>query len=164
MRCNKAEKWFLKSFDGLLNEARTAELKEHLRTCPACSRMESEYRAMFGLLRSETKDEPLPYFQERLRPKLVRERKSFALLLWEHWCLKAIPVFLGVVLAFGVGLIFFAPPDQSQMTQSELLLLKDQAPMSDVQSIFEARQGEDQHMQLIFASADEREPVRRPIP
>jgi hypothetical protein len=36
--------------------------------------------------------------------------------------------------------------------------------MSDVQSIFEARQGEDQHMQLIFASADEREPVRRPIP
>jgi len=119
---------------------------------------------MFGLLRSETKDEPLPYFQERLRPKLVRERKSFALLLWEHWCLKAIPVFLGVALAFGVGLIFFAPPDQSQMTQSELLLLKDQAPMSDVQSIFEARQGEDQHMQLIFASADEREPVRRPIP
>lgn len=164
MRCNKAEKRFLKSFDGLLDEARTAELKEHLRVCPACSRMEMEYGAMLGLLWSETKDEPLPYFQERLRPKLVRERKSFALLLWEHWCLKAIPVFLGVVLAFGVALVFFAPPDEIQMTQSELLLMKDQAPMSDVQSIFEERQGEDQHMQLIFAAADEREPVRRPIP
>jgi hypothetical protein len=108
-------------------------------------------------------DEPLPYFLERLRSKFVRERKSFALLLWEHWCLKAIPVFLGVVLAFGVGLVFFTPPDQSSMTQSELLLMKDEAPMSDVQSIFEEQQGEDQHMQLIFAAA-EREPQRRPIP
>jgi hypothetical protein len=36
--------------------------------------------------------------------------------------------------------------------------------MSDVQSIFEERQGEDRNMQFIFAAADEREPVRRPIP
>jgi predicted anti-sigma-YlaC factor YlaD len=164
MRCHKAEKWFLRSFDGLLDEVRTAELEEHLRACPACSRMEKEYRTMLGILRSETKDEPLPYFWERLRSKFVRERKSFALLLWEHWCLKAIPVFLGVVLAFGAGLVFFAPPDQTPMTQSELLLMRDQAPMSDVQSIFEERQGEDRNMQFIFAAADEREPVRRPIP
>ena len=157
MRCNKAEKWFLRSFDGLLDEARTEELKEHLRTCPACFQMEKEYRTMLGLLRRETKDEPLPYFWERLRSKFVQERKSFALLLWEHWCLKAIPVFLGVVLAFGVALVFFAPPEESQMTQSELLLMEDEAPMSDVQSIFKEQQGEDQHMQLIFAAA-EREP------
>lgn len=164
MRCDKAEKWFLKSFDGLLDEARTAELGKHLRACPACSRMEKEYRVMLGLLRSEAKDEPLPYFRERLQAKFVRERKSFALLLWERWCLKAIPVFLGVVLALGAALVFFAPPDETPMTQSELLLMKDQAPMSDVQSLFEVRQGEDRHMQLIFAAADEREPARRPIP
>jgi anti-sigma factor RsiW len=164
MRCHKAEKWFLRSFDGLLDEVRTAELEEHLRACPACSRMEKEYRTMFGLLRNETKDEPLPYFWERLRPKFVREKKSFALLLWERWCLKAIPVFLGVVLALGAGLVFFVPPDQTPMTQSELLLLRDQTPMSDVQSIFEERQGEDRNMQFIFVAADEREPVRRPIP
>ena len=154
MRCNKAEKWFLKSFDGLLDEARTAELREHFRICPHCSRMESEYRAMFGLLRRETKEEPLPYFWDRLQSKFVRERKSFALLLWEHWCLKAIPVFLGVVLAFGVGLLFFTPSGEIQMTQSELLLMENEAPMSDVQSIFEPQQGEDQHMQLIFAAAE----------
>ena len=109
---------------------------------------------MFGLLRRETKEEPLPYFWERLQSKFARERKSLALLLWEHWCLKAIPVFLGVVLAFGAGLLFFAPSGEIQMTPSELLLMENEAPMSDVQSIFEPQQGEDQHMQLIFAAAE----------
>jgi len=164
MRCHKAEKWLLRSFDGLLDEVRTAELEAHLRSCPACSRMEKEYRTLLGILRSETKGEPLPYFWERLRSKFASERKSFALLLWERWCLKAIPIFLGVVLAFGVGLVFFAPPDQAQMTQSELLLMRNQAPASEVQSLFEKRQGEDRNIQLIFAASDEREPARRPMP
>lgn len=164
MRCHKAEKWFLRSCDGRLDDVRTAALEEHLRACLSCSRMAKEYRTMLSILRSDTKDEPLPYFWQRLQSKLVQDRKSFALLLWEHWCLKAIPVFLGIVLACGVALIFFAPPGQTQMTQSELLLMRDKAPIEDVQSIFEEKPGEDRNIRFIFAASDEREPARRPIP
>ncbi len=163
MRCHKAEKWFLRSStaswmrSGWLSSRSTFGLAR-----PAPGWRKSTRPCSTSSKRDEGRAPPLflgaAEVQVRPGEKIVRPRPLEALVL------KAIPVFLGVVLAFGAGLVFFAPPDQTPMTQSELLLMRDQAPMSDVQSIFEERQGEDRNMQLIFAAADEREPVRRPIP
>jgi anti-sigma factor RsiW len=152
MNCRKSEKRVLLSLDGRLDAASEAEMREHIRNCPACTRMENEYRKMFGLLRNERKDELLPDFWERLRPGLARERKSFVLLLWERWCVRAVPVFLGATLAFGIGLIFFAPRSQAPMTQSELLLLRNQNGLSENQSIFDEAKGDGRHIELIFAA------------
>jgi anti-sigma factor RsiW len=163
MICRKAEKWLLLSIDGRLDDLRATKLASHLRDCPACARLEKEYQAMLGLLRDRKAVDPLPLFWERLQPKMARDRKPFVLLLWERWCVRAVPVFLGVTIAFGIGLLFLAPRAQVQMTQSELLLLRNQNTMSDVQSVFDEAKGEGRHIELIFA-ADKQVPAGRKRP
>ena len=164
MRCNKAEKWLLWSYDGRLDAKRRREMDEHLRSCPCCARMDKEYRVMRGLLANEGPAEPLPYFLERLKSRFAAEKKSFVLLLWERWCLRAVPVFLGAVLAFGLAVFFLVPPSQDQMAQSGLLFLNGQNPLSETQSILEEGMGEARQMRLIFAAADEADYLGREMP
>lgn len=160
MRCRKAEKWFLRSVDGRLDAARGRELEAHLASCPACARAAAEYREMFGLLRNRASEEPLPRFWERLRPGLAEEKKSFPLMIWERWCLRAIPAFLGLAVALGAGLVLFAPPVRTQLTQSELLF-RDQNPVTEAGTLFAEGRGESRPMELLFAATDERELPRR---
>ncbi len=156
MRCRKAEKWLLRSVDGRLDAARGRELEAHLASCPACARAAAEYREMFGLLRRRTSEGPLPRFWERLEPGLAEEKKAFPLVIWERWCVRAIPAFLGLAAVIGAGLLILAPPVQAPLTQAELLF-RDQDPVTEVGSIFEKGRGESRQMELLFAASDERE-------
>jgi hypothetical protein len=115
---------------------------------------------MFGLLQNRASEEPLPRFWERLQPGLAEERSSFALVIWERWCLRAIPAFLGLAIVLGASLVLFAPPAETQLTQAELLF-RDQNPVSEAGTLFAKGRGESRHMELLFAATDERELPRR---
>lgn len=163
MRCRKAEKWLLRSVDGRLDASRGSDLEAHLAACPACAREAAEYREMSGLLRARTTEEPLPRFWERLQPGLAEEKKSFSLVILERWCLRAIPAFLGLAVAVGIGLVLLAPPVQAPaLTQAELLF-RDQNPVTEAGTLFAGGRGESRQMELLFAAADEHE-IRRRMP
>jgi anti-sigma factor RsiW len=160
MRCRKAETWLLRSVDGRLDDARRADLEAHLASCPACARAAAEYREMFGLLRDRPVEGPLPRFWERLRPGLAEEKKSLSLVLWERWCLRAIPAFLVLAIVFGAGLVLLVPPVQTPLTQTELLL-RDQNPVTEAGALFAGGRGEARQMELLFAASDDIELPRR---
>jgi anti-sigma factor RsiW len=162
MRCRKAEKWLVRSVDGRLDDACRGELDAHLASCPACAGAAAEYREMFGLLRNRASEEPLPRFWERLRPALADENKSLPLILWERWCLRAIPAFLGLAVIVGAGLVLLAPSAPTRMTQTELLF-RNQNPVSEAGTLFAAGRGEARHMELLFAATDNGE-LRRRMP
>lgn len=162
MNCRKAEELLLKSIDGRLDEGARENLERHLEACPACRKAEKEYRAMFSLLREGRDAAPLPRFWERLEPRLREETEIVPLLFWERWSLRAIPVFLALVLLLG-GFHFFAP-EAVEPSQSATLLLENRDSLSVTQALFEADKPETRSMMLLFASLDEKSPARRPAP
>lgn len=162
MNCRKAEKWLLRSVDGRLDGRAAALLAGHLESCPSCRKAEREYRRMFDLLRDGRGAAPLPRFWERLEPRLREETELVPLLFWERWSLRAIPVFLALVALVG-GFLFFAPGD-AELSQSATLLLENRDPLSETRALFETDQAETRTMMLMFASLDEKSPLRRPTP
>jgi anti-sigma factor RsiW len=162
MNCRKAEELLLKSIDGRLDEGARDLFERHLEACPACRKAEKEYRAMFSLLREGRDAAPLPRFWERLEPRLREETEMVPLLFWERWSLRAIPVFLALVLLLG-GFHFFAP-EAAEVSQSATLLLENRDSLSVTQALFEADKPETRSMMLLFASLDEKSPARRPAP
>ncbi len=162
MNCRKAEKLLLRSIDGRLEGRGRDLLAKHLEACPACRKAEKEYRAMFGLLKDGRAAEPLPGFWDRLEPRLREETELVPLLFWERWSLRAIPVFLALVVLIGGVLIL--TPQASEMTRSEALLLENADPISETSQIFASDKSETRTMMLMFASLDEKTPLRRPTP
>jgi len=162
MNCRKAEKLLLRSIDGRLDGRDAAFLAKHLEACPACRKAEAEYRSMFGLLKAGRDAAPLPRFWERLAPRLREETELVPLLFWERWSLRAIPVFLALVMLIG-GFHFFAPQAR-EMSQSATLLIESRDLFSETQALFEADKPETRTMMLLFASMDEKSPARRPTP
>ncbi len=162
MNCRKAEKLLLKSIDGRLDERASGLLAKHLEACPACRKAEAQYRSMFGLLKADRSAAPLPRFWERLGPRLREETELVPLLFWERWSLRAIPVFLALVILIG-GFHFFAPQAR-ELSQSTTLLIENRDSLSETQALFEADKPETRTMMLLFASLDEKSPVRRPTP
>jgi anti-sigma factor RsiW len=159
MNCKTAEKWILRSLDGRLDERSRALLAAHLKGCPACRKAEAEYRSMLSLLREGKEQAPLPRFWERLEPRLREEERLVPLVVWERWCLRAIPVF--VALAMLAAGLFITAPQKAAMTQSEVLLLEDVNPLTETRSIVEEQRPEKRNMMLIFASLDEKPAARR---
>jgi anti-sigma factor RsiW len=162
MDCRKVERLILKSFDGRLSGREEEALAGHLRACPACRRTEREYRAMLGLLREGREAAPLAGFWDRLQPRLREETELVPLLFWERWALRAIPVFLTLVVLLG-GFLVFAP-QAGELDQSAALLLENRDPLSVSQAYFEADRPETRTMMLLFASLDDKSPARRPTP
>ncbi|OGD19287.1 MAG: hypothetical protein A2Y70_01310 [Candidatus Aminicenantes bacterium RBG_13_64_14] len=117
---------------------------------------------MLALLRNGRGDEPLPRFWERLEPRLREETEIVPFLFWERWSLRAIPVFLALVVLIGGVLIL--TPQASEMTRSEALLLENADPISETSQIFASDKSETRTMMLMFASLDDKTPVRRPTP
>jgi anti-sigma factor RsiW len=152
----------LKSVDGRLDERSGGLLARHLEACPDCRRAEKEYRAMFSLLRDNLDVAPRPHFWQRLEPRLREETELVPLLFWERWSLRAIPVFLALVVLLG-GILFFAP-QSVDLGQSATLLLENRDSLSETQVFFETDKPETRSMMLLFASVDERAPARRPRP
>ena len=162
MNCRKAEKWLLRSLDGRLDGGGQDLLGKHLEACPACRKADKEYQAMFALLRDGRHAAPLPRFWERLEPKLREEKELVPLLFWERWSLRAIPVFLALVIF--VGGVLFLTPQAGEMTRSEALLLENADPLTETSRIFSADKADTRNMELIFASLEEKTPMRRPMP
>lgn len=162
MNCRKADKLLQKSFDGRLAGREPDLLKNHLQACPACRQAEKEYRAMFGLLRDGRDTVPLPGFWARLEPRLREETELVPLLFWERWSLRAIPVFLTLVVLLG-GFLVFAPKVR-ETSQSAALLLENRDPLSETQALFDTDKAETRTMMLLFASLDDKSPARRPAP
>ena len=162
MNCRKADKLLQMSFDGRLSGREPDLLKNHLRVCPACRQAEKEYRAMFGLLRDGRDAAPLPRFWERLEPRLREETELVPLLFWERWSLRAIPLFLLLVVLLG-GILVFAP-HAGETSQSAALLLENRDPLSETQALFDTDKAETRTMMLLFASLDDKSPARRPAP
>lgn len=162
MNCNKAEKWLLRSIDGRLGGRAETLLGKHLEACPACRTADKEYRSMLALLRDDRDAAPLPRFWERLEPRLREEREIAPFLLWERWNLRAIAVFVALVCVAGAAIFF--TPQPSELTQSEALLLENVDPLTETSQIFSADKAETRNMMLIFASLEERTPMRRPTP
>ncbi|HOW86010.1 MAG TPA: zf-HC2 domain-containing protein [Candidatus Aminicenantes bacterium] len=162
MSCRKAEKLIQRSLDGRLDRRGRDRLASHLAVCPACRKVEAEYRSMLRLLKDGPAAEPLPRFWERLEPRLREETELVPLLFWERWSLKAIPVFLALVILLG-GFLFFAPRTR-ELSQSAVLLMENRDPLSETQALFETDRPETRTMMLLFASREETSPARRPMP
>lgn len=162
MKCKKAEKWVLRSLDGRLDGRSEGLLREHLQACPSCRKVEAEYRSMLALLRDGVDAAPLPRFWERLQPRLREEKELVPLLFWERWSLRAIPVFLSLVALIG-GFLFFTP-QRSELTPSEALLLGNALPVTETSRILGEEKAETRNMMLIFASLEEKTPMKRPMP
>lgn len=161
MRCKRAERWISRWVDNRLDPARTAALEKHLASCAGCRRNAQEVRNLVALLRQDEQFEPAPGFLARLQPRLSEERALVPLLVWERWCLRAVPVFLGLVL-FVVGLVAMGTSEPVTLTQSETLLLENRNPLTETQRIFDAAKPEDRNMMLIFASLEA--PAARRLP
>lgn len=162
MNCRKAEKLLLRSIDGRLPGRDRDLLGRHLEACPACRKIEREYRSMFGLLRDGRNAAPLPRFWERLEPRLREETELVPLLFWERWNLRAIPLFLALVVLIGGFLLF--TPRARELNQSATLLLENRDPLSETQALFDTDKAETRTMMLMFASLDDKSPLRRPTP
>lgn len=162
MNCRKAEELLLRSIDGRLDGREGDLLAKHLEDCPACRKAEAQYRSMFGLLREGRDVAPLPRFWERLEPRLREETELVPLLFWERWSLRAIPLFLALVILAG-GFLFFTPQAR-ETSQSAALLLEDRDPLSETQALFDTDKAETRTMMLMFASLDDKTPLRRPTP
>jgi hypothetical protein len=116
---------------------------------------------MFGLLREGRDAAPLPRFWERLEPRLREETELVPLLFWERWNLRAVPLFLALVAILG-GFLLFTPATH-EPSQSATLLLENRDPLSETTALFDAKP-ETRTMMLMFASLDEKSPLRRPTP
>ncbi|HPW17257.1 MAG TPA: zf-HC2 domain-containing protein [Candidatus Aminicenantes bacterium] len=162
MNCRKAEKQLLRSFDGRLDRPAADLLEEHLRACPACRRAASEYRSMLALLRDGRDAQPLPRFWERLEPRLREESEIAPFLFWERWSLRSIPVFLTLVVLIG-GFLFLAPRT-SELSPSAALLFENRDPLQETHALLEADKPGAETMKLMFASLDDKTPLRRPTP
>jgi anti-sigma factor RsiW len=162
MNCRRAEKWLLQSLDGRLGEREAGLLAEHLQACPACRKAEAQYRSLLALLRNGHGEKPLPRFWERLEPRLREETEIVPLLFWERWSLRAIPVFLALVVL--IGGVLYITPQASELTRSEALLLENADPIAETSQIFAADKSETRTMRLMFASLDEKAASRRPTP
>jgi anti-sigma factor RsiW len=163
MNCRKAETLLLRSVDGRLDERASGLLAKHLEDCPGCRKVEREYRTMFGLLKDGRDAAPLPRFWERLEPRLREETELVPLLFWERWNLRAVPVFLALVAILG-GFLLFTPATAREPSQSATLLLENRDPLSETTALFNAERPETRTMMLMFASLDEKSPLRRPTP
>jgi predicted anti-sigma-YlaC factor YlaD len=159
MKCKTVETWVLRSLDGRLDERSQGLLAEHLKDCPSCRKLNAHYRSMLRLLREGHEPAPLPGFWARLEPRLREERKVVPLILWERWCLRAIPVFL--VLAVLTATMLVVTPQAREMSQSEALLLENANPISETRALFEEQRPEARNMMLIFASLETKPVVRR---
>lgn len=161
MRCKDAERRLGRFLDDRLEPALRTAVAEHLAACPGCGRLADDERALRSLLRQAPGAEPDPGFWDRLQPRLRAEKKLVPLILWERWCLRAVPVFMALVLLI-VGLVALGPRSEDALTQTEALLLQNKNPFSDTQRMFDARRTEDRNMMLIFATLDDRGDGRRP--
>lgn len=161
MNCKKAARLLLLSFDGRLSEKDRRQLEGHVLECPSCQKKERAYGEILNLLRLRHVPEPLPYFEQRLMSKLRLAQQEAPGLFWQKWATRAAVAFFVVGLFFGSGLLFLKSPEPQELSQAEVLLLRNENPLAEAASILDQNRPEDRNMGLIFAAAEMRGPARR---
>lgn len=161
MNCKKAVRLLLLALDGRLNEKGRLQLEGHLLGCAACQAKEKEYREILDLLRPGQVPEPLPRFEARLIAKLRQSERTMPALSWSKWAARAAAACLLVGLFFGAGLLFFQPRESLELSQTEILLLHNENPLTEAETILGQKKPEERNMMLIFAAAEMRPPVGR---
>jgi len=156
MKCKKIERLLLQSFDGLLKEKETEELENHIKGCFLCQEKRKQYQAILDSLKLKDWPEPKPYFWERLQPKLKEKQKYEAWLVWKTWSMRAIPVFLLLVLLLTAALVFIPPGDRVELSESGVLLLRNLNPLEETRTLFEEEKVENKNMMLIFYTVEEK--------
>jgi len=162
MTCRQAERSILRSLDRDLESGPKSALDAHLRTCPRCRALRTEYVRLREALRQEEAPAPRPFFVERLRARLEALERPAPAAVWQKWCLRAIPVSLFLIGLF-VGGLLFMPASEEPANVSEALLLRGANPISETSSYFDETRINDKNVMIIFA-AEERTPERRPRP
>lgn len=163
MKCKKAEKLLLKSFDTVLQNNDKEELEKHLKNCVSCQKKRIEYQDILGSLKDEDFPEPKPYFWERLQPRLKEKNKYEPWPLWKHWAIKAIPLSLFIILMLAASIVFFLPPQNEELSQSGILL-RNQNPFQGTIPLLEENELENKNMMLIFTAIEENNGTRRYLP
>lgn len=164
MKCKKFEKLLLRSFDDLLKDKEKEKLENHLRSCLFCQAKSKEYKKILGLLKKEAYSEPKSYFWERLQAK-IKERGKYE--VWtsvKQWSIKAVPLSLLLVLLFALLIALLSPPKSQELSQSEVLLLRNLNPLQETRSLLEEEGLENQNMMIIFSAMEEKNGTRRYIP
>lgn len=165
MTCRQAEKLLFRSMDGLLGEEERGGLEAHIKSCHSCERMRREYQIIFSSLRSRAQMEPLPLFWERMEPRLAgKERFLLAWPSWQLWSLKAAALSLAVIFLVLGTMLMFLPHPQDELSQTEILLLRNVNPIQDARVLFEEERPDRRNMMLIFSAMDESNRVRRYLP
>jgi anti-sigma factor RsiW len=160
MRCRTAERWMSRFVDGELPPSRRDALDGHLVACPRCRSRARDFARLKESLVRPGVPEPLPYFYERLRIRIDEREKAAPSALWVRWSLRAIPVSLALIGFFIGAIAFVSPAMDSQLSQPEALLLRNDNPLTETKSLFEEEKVENKGMMIIFAS-NERIPTRR---
>ena len=164
MKCKKAERLIFRSFDGLLKKEEKNKLKEHLKSCLLCRTKREEYKSILDTLKENHIPEPKPYFWERLRPKLKEKKRYEPLSLWKQWGIRAIPISLLVVVLLAATIVLFLPHKNEELSQSEVLLLRNLNPLQETRTLFEEEKVENKNMMLIFTAMEEKNDIRRYLP
>lgn len=164
MKCKKFEKRLLHSFDIHLKEEEKEKLEEHLNICASCQTKKREYETLLSLLKKEEGEEPKPYFWERLQEKLKEREKYAGWTLVKHWSIKAIPLTLLLALLLTLVIVFIFPSKEQELSQSEVLLLRNLNPLQETQILLEAEGLENKNMMIIFSAMEEKSETRRYMP
>jgi hypothetical protein len=155
MKCKKAEKFLLRSFDGLLGTREREKLQAHLSNCLTCQGKKREYQIILDTLKEKTFIDSKPFFWERLEAKLKeRETKKLGS-MWKYWGMRAIPVSLILVFAFTAGILMLPSQEKTELSRSGVLLLRDDNPFREARNLFEQEGTVEKNMMLIFTSLEE---------
>ncbi|MFW6129047.1 MAG: hypothetical protein ACOC6P_02230 [Candidatus Aminicenantaceae bacterium] len=160
MKCKKAEKFLLQSFDGLLKPTESEKLQAHLSNCLTCQRKKREYQVIFDVLESKTSSQPRSFFWKRLEAKFKDGETRKLGLVWKYWGKRAIPVSLILVFVFTAGILMLPSQEKMELSKSEVLLLRDDNPFTETKSLFEQEGAVEKNMMLIFTSLEENNSLR----
>lgn len=161
MKCKKAEKLLLRSFDGILKIEEKDKLERHIKICLLCQRKKKDYQSILEALKEKDFPEARPYFWERLQPKLKERKKYEPLLLWKQWGMKTIPLSLLMIILLTIVLIFSFQRKNEELSQSGILLFQNANPIQEAKIFLEEGGIENKNMMVIFSSLEEKNGVRR---
>jgi len=161
MKCKKIERLLSRYFDGILKPEDKEKLEIHVESCLLCQEKRREYESMLEILRKEEFPEPKPYFWERLQQKLKEKEKYLPLTLGKRWSIRAIPISLVILLLLTGALLIFLPEKKVELSQTEVLLLRELNPLQEANTLLEEGNIENKNMMLIFTSLEEENSERR---
>ena len=162
MKCKKFERLLSPAFDGRLKKEEKEELESHLKSCLSCQMKSREYKTILNLLRKKVDSEPKPYFWERLQTKIKERGKVTPWTIVKQWSLKAVPLSLLLALALVLVISLLSPPKSQELSQSEVLLLRNLKPLQETRPLLEEERLENQNMMIIFSAMEEKNEIRRP--